>query len=169
ALLQSVCQIAVDIGGYRMGWVGFAVEDERKSIQPVAYAGHYQNYIEKLQLSWSEDDPYGRGPAGRAVRTGQPVIVQDIRKEGNFADWTERMLHHGFHGVICLPLRERDRTFGLLYLYAPEILQISAEETALLQELASDVAFGLTSLRAHKAQQRLQASVLKVAAGVSAS
>jgi len=169
ALLQSVCQIAVDIGGYRMGWVGFALDDERKSIQPVAYAGYHQNYLEKLQLSWSEDDPFGRGPAGTAVRTGQPVIVQDIRKEGNFADWTERMLHHGFHGVICLPLRERDRTFGLLYLYAPDILQISADEAALLQELASDVAFGLTSLRAHKAQQRLQASVLKVAAAVSAS
>eukprot|EP01036_Dinobryon_divergens_P002465 gene2465-3239_t len=106
-----------------------------------------------------------------AIRSGQPVIVQDIRTEGDFADWTERMLGHGFHGVICLPLqhRDQDRAFGLLYLYAPDILQISPEEAALLQELASDLAFGITSLRAHKAQQRLQASVLKVAAAVSAS
>ena len=171
ALLQAICQIAVDIGGYRMGWVGFALDDERKSIQPVAHAGYNQNYLENLQLSWSADDPYGRGPAGMAVRSGKPVIVQDIRTEGDFADWTERMLGHGFHGVICLPLqhRDQDRAFGLLYLYAPDILQISPEEAALLQELASDLAFGITSLRAHKAQQRLQASVLKVAAAVSAS
>ena len=173
ALLQAICQIAVDIGGYRMGWVGFALDDERKSIQPVAHAGYNQNYLENLQLSWSADDPYGRGPAGMAVRSGKPVIVQDIRPEGDFADWTERMLDHGFHGVICLPLqdrdRNRDRTFGLLYLYAPDILQISPEEAALLQELSNDLAFGITSLRAHKAQQRLQASVLKVAAAVSAS
>jgi len=173
ALLQAICQIAVDIGGYRMGWVGFALDDERKSIQPVAHAGYNQNYLENLQLSWSADDPYGRGPAGMAVRSGKPVIVQDIRTEGDFADWTERMLDHGFHGVICLPLqdrdRNRDRTFGLLYLYAPDILQISPEEAALLQELSNDLAFGITSLRAHKAQQRLQASVLKVAAAVSAS
>jgi diguanylate cyclase (GGDEF)-like protein/PAS domain S-box-containing protein len=173
ALLQAICQIAVDIGGYRMGWVGFALDDERKTIAAVAHAGHNQGYLEQLQLSWSADDPYGRGPAGVAVRTGKPVIVQDIRTEGNFADWTGRMLDHGFHGVICLPLQDRDggrdRTFGLLYLYAPEILQISADEAALLQELANDLAFGITSLRAHKAQQRLQASVLKVAAAVSAS
>ena len=109
------------------------------------------------------------------MRTGQPVIVQDIRTEGDFADWTERMLEHGFHGVICLPLREhardhaQDRSFGLLYLYAPDVLQISPEEAALLQELSNDLAIGITSLRAHKAQQRLQASVLKVAAAVSAS
>ena len=104
ALLQAICQIAVDIGGYRLGWVGFALDDERKSIQPVAHAGYNQNYLDHLQLSWSEDDVYGRGPAGMAVRSGQPVIVQDIRTEGDFADWTERMLDHGFHGVICLPL-----------------------------------------------------------------
>ncbi len=175
ALLQAICQIAVDIGGYRMGWVGFAMDDERKSIRPVAHAGYNQNYLENLHLSWSADDPYGRGPAGIAVRTGRPVIVQDIRTEGDFADWTERMLEHGFHGVICLPLREhardhaQERSFGLLYLYAPDVLQISPEEAALLQELSNDLAIGITSLRAHKAQQRLQASVLKVAAAVSAS
>ena len=173
ALLHAICQIAVDIGGYRMGWVGFALDDERKSIEAVAHAGHNDNYLENLHLSWSAGDPYGRGPAGLTVRTGQPVIVQDIRTEGDFADWTERMLEQGFHGVICLPLRHRDgeqeRTFGILYLYAPEVLRISAEETALLQELSNDVAFGITSLRARKAQQQMQASVLKVAAAVSAS
>ena len=168
-LLQAICQIAVDIGGYRMGWVGFALDDERQSIQPVAHAGYNQNYLENLHLSWSADDPYGQGPAGIAVRSGKPVIVQDIRTGGNFADWIERMLDHGFHGVICLPLRDRDHTFGLLYLYAPNILQISPEEAALLQELSNDLAFGITSLRAHKAQQRLQAAVLKMAAAVSAS
>ena len=169
ALLQAICQIAVDIGGYRMGWVGFAMDDDDKTIQPVAHAGYNEHYLESLHLSWSEEHPYGRGPAGTAVRSGKPVIVQDIRREGDFAGWTERMLQNGFHGVICLPLRDRDRTFGLLYLYAPEILQISGEEAKLLQELSNDVAFGIMSLRAHKAQQRLQASVLKVAAAVSAS
>ncbi|UCV01266.1 EAL domain-containing protein [Acidovorax radicis] len=168
-LLQAICQIAVDIGGYRMGWVGFAQDDEQKSILPVAHAGYNPDYLENLALSWSADHVSGRGPAGMAVRTGQPVIVQDIRTEDNFSDWTEHMLNHGFHGVICLPLRDRDRTFGLLYLYAPDILQISAQEAALLQELSNDLAFGITSLRAQKAQQRLQASVLKVAAAVSAS
>ena len=173
ALLQAICKIAVDIGGYRMGWVGLALDDEQQSIEPVAHAGYNNHYLENLHLSWSADSDYGRGPAGMAIRTGRPVIVQDIRTEGDFADWTERMLDHGFHGVICLPLKnrvhDRDHTFGLLYLYAPEILQISPDEEALLQELSNDLAFGITSLRAHKAQQRMQASVLKVAAAVSAS
>ena len=169
ALLKAICAIAVDIGGYRLGWVGFTQDDEKKSIVPVAHAGYNNGYLETLSLSWSESDADGHGPAGTAVRSGKPVIVQDIRKESDLAHWSARMLEHGFHAVICLPLRDRNRTFGLLYLYAPEILQISPEESALLQELANDLAFGITSLRAHKAQEQLQASVLKVAAAVSAS
>ncbi len=103
------------------------------------------------------------------MRSGQPVIVHDLRKSHDLGDRTQRMLDNGFHGVICLPLRAQDKTFGLLYLYAPEILHISPQETALLQDLANDLAFGITSLRAHKAQQRILDSVIKVAAAVSAS
>ena len=120
-------------------------------------------------MSWDENSPSGRGPAGQAVRSGQPVIVHDLRKSNDLGDWTQRMLDNGFHGVICLPLRAQDKTFGLLYLYAPEILHISPQETALLQDLANDLAFGITSLRAHKAQQRILDSVIKVAAAVSAT
>lgn len=169
ALLQSICQIAVDIGGYRMGWVGLARDDAQKTIEQVAHAGHSQGYLEKLYVSWDPDSPHGQGPAGRVVRSGEPVIVQDIRQSPDFGDWTQRMLDHGFHGIICLPLREHDRTFGLLYLYAPEILHISHEEAELLQELANDLAFGITSLRAHQAQRRMLDSVTKVAAAVSVS
>jgi diguanylate cyclase (GGDEF)-like protein/PAS domain S-box-containing protein len=168
-LLQEICQIAVDIGGYRMGWVGFARNDEHKSIESVAYAGHNDQYLENLQLSWSEASPYGNGPAGVAVRSGKPVIVQDLRTEVSFAGWAKRALANGFHGVICLPLRDREHTFGLLYLYAPEILHISADEAKLLRQLANNLAFGIMSLRARTDQQRLQASVLKMAAAVSAS
>ena len=169
ALLQAVCRIAVDIGGYRMGWVGFAHDDAQKTIEPVAHAGASDGYLQTLNLSWSETDPRGQGPSGTTVRTGQPVIVKDVRGEPIYAGLSERMLAHGFHGVISLPLRQGGRTFGLLYLYAPEVLHISPDETRLLQELANDLAFGITSLRARKEQQRLQTSVLKVAAAVSAT
>ena len=167
-LLHSICRIAVEIGGYRMGWVGMACDDARKSVEPVAHAGPNDGYLESLQLSWSADEPAGRGPAGVAIRSGKTVIVRDIRRSATFANRIEQMLQHGFHAVICLPLRNAQRTFAVLYLYAPEVLHISAQETRLLEELATDMAFGLENLRVRDEQQRLQATVLKVAAAVSA-
>ncbi|RYF28104.1 MAG: EAL domain-containing protein [Comamonadaceae bacterium] len=167
-LLHAICRIAVEIGGYRMGWVGMACDDAHRTIEPVAHAGHNDGYLQSLQLSWSADEPAGRGPAGVAIRSGKTVIVRDIRRSAAFADRIEQMLQHGFHAVICLPLRNTERTFAVLYLYAPEVLHISAEETQLLEELATDMAFGLETLRVREKQERLQATVLKVAAAVSA-
>lgn len=169
ALLHSICRIVVDIGGYRLGWVGFTRDDEHKSIEIVAHAGGPDHYLAGLRLSWSETDPRGQGPAGITVRTGRPTIVRDVHSDPAFTGLSERMQSHGFHGVISLPLRTARHTFGLLYLYAPEVLHIGQEESALLQELANDLAFGIMSLRARKEQQQLQASVLKMAAAVSAA
>ncbi|GKT19313.1 EAL domain-containing protein [Acidovorax sp. SUPP2522] len=169
-LLREVCRIATDVGGYRMAWVGMVRDDARQSIEPVACAGKdSESYIERLQLSGSADQPGGQGPAGVAVRSGRPVIVRDIRLDPLFATWTERMLRQGLHSVISLPLRNAERSFGLLYLYPPGVLEIGSEETELLQQLANDLAFGIESLRTRQDQQRLQSVVLKAAAAISAS
>ncbi|NMM77008.1 EAL domain-containing protein [Acidovorax sp. SRB_24] len=168
-LLLAVCRISVDIGGYRMGWVGLARDDVHKSIEPVAHAGINLGYVESLQLSWSEDHPRGRGPGGTAVRTGQAVIVRDVQNDPQYAGALDAMRAHGFHGAISLPLCHEGSTFGLLCLYAPEVLQICAQEAGLLQEMANDLAFGIMGLRTRRAQQRLHASVMQVAAAVSAT
>ena len=171
-LLADICQIAVDIGGYRLAWVGMAHEDERKSIEPVAHASLNPddlNYLTALNLSWSLADAGGRGPAGAAVRSGCAVISRDVANDATLQHAHARLQRQGFRAVIGLPLRHAERTFGVLCLYADKVLDISAQETRLLQDLANDLAFGITGLRTRKEQQRLQASVLKVAAAVSAS
>ncbi|APW35826.1 hypothetical protein RD110_00175 [Rhodoferax koreense] len=175
-LLQEICRITVDIGGYRMAWVGYAQDDAEKSVSIAAHWGKATDYLHDLPLSWSPDVRIGQGPVGRTIRSGEMVIVEDISKDDSFAPWVQRALASGFHGVVCLPLRTADggangptdRTFGLFYLYAPRVLQIGADEVRLLEELANDLAFGIANLRAQEEQRRLQAAVLKVAVAVSA-
>jgi len=169
SLLQAVCRIVVEIGGYRLAWVGFANDNAGKTISVAAHAGTHRDYVDTLRLSWSDTEPEGQGPAGTTIRSGQPVIVRDVRTDPAYAGLSGRMQSHHFHGVISLPLKAAGNTFGLLYLYAPEVLHIGPEESELLQELAGDLAFGIMSLRARKEQQQLQASVLKMAAAVSAA
>ncbi len=167
-LLHAVCRVAVDIGGYRLGWVGMARDDPGKSIDIVAHAGHGEHFLETLHLSWSADHPGGQGPAGQCVRSGRTAILHDVRKATGFAHVLDRMQAHGLRAAICLPLCDTQRTFGLLYLYASELVHLSPEEAHLLESLANDVAFGIKSLRARTEQQHLQAMVLKVASAVSA-
>jgi len=66
-LVQEICRILVEAGGYRFAWVGLAQQDEDKSVRPVAQYGFEKGYLENLHLTWS-DTERGRGPTGMAIR-----------------------------------------------------------------------------------------------------
>ncbi|MDO9070974.1 MAG: PAS domain S-box protein, partial [Deltaproteobacteria bacterium] len=66
-LLNEVCRIIVEAGGYRMAWVGYAEADANKSVRPVAQTGFDAGYVEQLHLTWA-DKERGRGPTGKAIR-----------------------------------------------------------------------------------------------------
>ena len=56
-LIKEICRIIVDIGGYRMAWVGYAEDDDFKLIKPKAYYGdNGAKFLNKLNLSWSSED-----------------------------------------------------------------------------------------------------------------
>jgi diguanylate cyclase (GGDEF)-like protein/PAS domain S-box-containing protein len=169
-LLTNVCRLACDIGGYRMAWVGYAQDDETRAIRIAAHAANQEDaaYIGGLRLNWADDNPIGLGPAGRSVRSGMAEVGEVLTRGSTFVPWLAPVQQRGLRGVICLPLRDRERTFGLLTLYSNELLPTTAEEMKLLQELADDLAFGIGNLRAQEERRRIHAAVLKVAAGVSA-
>ncbi|WP_394788148.1 EAL domain-containing protein [Rhodoferax sp.] len=162
-LLQEICRIAVDIGGYRMAWVGFALNDGEKMIDIVAHAGAIAEHFTVWPMSWSADSPYGQGPAGRAIRSGEMVVVPDIRQEAIFSSWLKEPWVHNLRGVASLPLRNTERTFGLFYLYANDTIDI-VSETPLLLQLAGDLAFGIDHLRNQESRRQSDAHIRHQAA-----
>ncbi|MDC8803455.1 EAL domain-containing protein [Halomonas pacifica] len=166
-LLQAVCRLAVEVGGYRFAWVGEARHDGAKSIVPLAQAGIGTTYLSQLSLSWSAETPSGRGPAGRALRSGRAEVVSCIDDDPGFV-WREAARAHGYHGVVALPLKQEGRPFGLLVLYQGRPQAVSADELRLLGELADNLAYGVTTLRNRREQQQIQQAVLTIAGAVSA-
>ncbi len=167
ALLETICQIAVEIGGYHMAWVGYAQEDADHSILPMAHAGAEQGYLSEITLTWSELESSGMGPAGQAIRSGRASLFSDISLDPTSFLWLEAAGRRGFRGVIALPLRDKVHTFGILSLYCNEVLNLAEEEIGRLQEMADDLAFGISNLRAQAEGKRVQQAVVKMAQGVS--
>ncbi len=166
-LLAAIARIAVESGGYRMAWVGYAESDAGKTIRPVSIAGVEEGYFSEISVSWDESLPTGRGPAGLTIRGGAAVVCQNIETDDRFARWRETALRHGYRSVICLPLRNQERTYGLLGLHASEAVEIGSDEINLLQQLADDLAFGIEALRAREERTKTLDAVLMVARGVS--
>lgn len=164
ALLSEVCRVAVEDGGYRMAWVGYAQDDEARSIAPMAHAGDERGFLDAVRVSWDSADPLAGGLAGQVILTGQPVVCADIGCEPRCDSWWPLAKERGYLGTICLPLRDGARTFGLLVLYAAEIIEASAEELALLGRMADNVAFGIVNLLTQADRERLDAQVHEQAA-----
>ncbi len=148
-LLQNVCENIVQIGGYRMAWVGFAEQSsEPPRVIPVAHAGHEAGYLEKLTIIL-EDKEYGKGPTGQAIRTGQPCIIRHIRTDPSYTLWRDEALKRGYESSIALPLLtdEQLALYGTLNIYADEPDVFDEAEIALLHEMADDLAYGIAALR----------------------
>ena len=150
-LLQAICRHIVQVGGYRLAWVGFARHDEARSVEPVAHAGTDRDYVDNLHLTWGSD-ACRQGVGGAAIREGCPKVARRISADTVFAPWRDDALSRGFASCIALPLQHRSETFGTLSIYSEEADAFDAEETRLLVELADNLAYGITSLR--ETQQR---------------
>ena len=151
-LLAEVCRVAVEVGGYRMTWVGFAQHDDLRTIKPVAHAGHEEGYLSEIMLSWRDDLPQGQGPGGSTIRTGSPQQTSDISSgsvSGQFF-WQAPALARGYRSALFLPLRNESGCFGLLAMYSAKVQNFAADEINLLQELADNVAFAIGSFRARE-------------------
>ena len=159
ALLNEICRVLVDQGGFRMAWVGFAEKDGQKSVNRAAAAGFDEGYLENARISWDEHNPNGQGPTGIAIRTGQISMCQDIRSDPKLAPWREAALKRGYASSITLPLTSGGETFGVLILYSAQANSFNHTEIQLLSQLADDLAFGVQSLRTREARRRAETAL----------
>ncbi|MBO3708509.1 MAG: PAS domain S-box protein [Candidatus Accumulibacter sp.] len=152
-LLQTVCAITVEEGGYRMAWVGYKEADERRTVRPAAHAGHEDGYLEGIDLSWA-DGERGQGPMGTAIRTGRPCLVRNIAADPRLASRQTEASRRGYVAVCALPLTVSNSVLGALAVYSSTADSFATAEIDLLSELANDLAFGIAALRTKVERER---------------
>jgi signal transduction histidine kinase len=157
-LLREVCRIVVEAGGYSLAWVGFAVNDESKTIRPVAQWGPDKGYVTGLSVTWA-DTERGSGPAGTAVRTRTPVALRNIATDPAFEPWRDRALERGYMSTIAVPLLHGEEVLGVIAVYADEIAAFDVPEVEILQRFADNLAYGIVALRTRERQEEAEAQL----------
>ena len=102
-LLEDICRVIVKVGGFRLVWVGFALDDEDSTVRPAAYFGYNDDYLETIKISWSATEE-GDGPTGTAIRSGKASICHDIQQDPLYAPWRQEALNRGYNSSIALPI-----------------------------------------------------------------
>jgi putative nucleotidyltransferase with HDIG domain len=164
-LMQNICQKIMEVGGYSLAWVGYLQNDQQKKVKPMAYDGNNNGYLHKLNIAL-KDPKRGWGPVARAIRTGQPQVLKDFKKDDTFTPWAKEALRRGFKSCMAIPLMVDNKAFGALSIYSSETDRFDNEEQKLLIKMANDLAYAIMSLRTRserdKSTQELEKSLDKM-------
>jgi diguanylate cyclase (GGDEF)-like protein len=151
-LLQEMCRVINEEGGYPLAWVGYAERDAEKSVRVMARAGGGGGCVDvggMAKLTWA-DTGLGLGPTGTAIRTGEAAIGRNLHADPSLAEVRKAMVDRGFTDYVAVsvfPLRVDGEVIGNLSIYALEPEAFDEAEAHLLAELADDLAYGIANLR----------------------
>jgi len=141
---NEICRILVEIGGFRMVWIGLA-DLECKIIRPVASAGHVDGYLDTINIS-IEDVPQGRGPTGTAFREGKYYFSNDFSQDPRMEPWRETALKHGYRANAAFPFALGTHNAGVLTLYAPVTGFFDDGVVGLLEEISHEISFATRTI-----------------------
>jgi len=144
--LNEICKVIIEDCGHSMVWIGYAQNDNRKSVKPVAHFGFDKGYIDQMNITWDES-PNGNGPTGITIKTGKPTICRNMLTDPCFGPWRDSAIKRGYAASIVLPLKSEGKVFGAISIYSKESDPFSDSEIDLLTELADDLAYGILFIR----------------------
>ena len=158
-LFPLVCRAAVELGGMQSAWIG-CLNHDSGLVEPAASYGSGLDYLDGIIVSASAGLPAGCAPGGSAVRDNRSVIVNRYANSPLSAQ--RRAGECGIASAAALPIQRAGQPFAVLNVYCAQADAFGAEETMLLEEMASDISFALDNLEReqqhHLAQQALRSS-----------
>ena len=153
-LLNEICRIVVDDGGFTMAWAGIA-DPINHRIEPVAMTGYTEGYLDTFSIS-TDDIPHGRGPTGTAFREKRFNICNDIEHDPKMAPWRKGALERGYRSLAAFPFALDTENAGVITFYASEPGFFNDQIIRLLDEQSGDISFALQTF-SHE-EQRMAAA-----------
>ena len=145
ALLQRVCEIAVEQGELRMAWVA-SVDPQRRTLTALVSAGADEGCTDRINQAAVDVDTY-LSPAPTALRTLQLVISNDIDNDPNMGSWAATAGNRGFKSVAAVPVVPANQVPIALVLMADESMYFLEEESRLLVAIGESLAVALDQLK----------------------
>lgn len=138
-LFESICRIAVEIGGFRMAWIGI---NHGKQMIPVAHFGDDQGYLKEIKVT-TDGAETAQGPVGQSFLQNTICCVNDTTNDSAFSAWKSAASKRNYRSLAALPIRIQDQPIGVFALYSPFTDHFDAAMLDLLKDMASDLELGL--------------------------
>ncbi|OOZ41053.1 hypothetical protein BOW53_05805 [Solemya pervernicosa gill symbiont] len=156
SLLQKACELICHEESYPLAMVGLKQDDTEKSIKVAGRAGVMTEAdVVELGMTWS-DTEQGQNMTAVAIRNSQIQINRDAQKKARCKACKDLAIKYDYHSILSFPLIHDGRVLGGLTIAASDPDAFSEEEIELLSELASDLSYGIVSLRSKEKREHAE-------------
>jgi len=157
-LLDDVCRAITNVGGYSLSWIGFSEMGAETNLRPVAHAGVDGDVLAAL---WDNEEREC-GPAAIAVRCKRTQVIECVAKSVQSERWKDIANQSGCDSSISLPLYYGSgAALGVVTIYERGTNAFAEQEIRVLEELASDLSFGMSTIHLRDERNRAQAESSK--------
>jgi len=133
----GICERLAALECINFAWFGHVPPDE-DSIDPQAWAGDEEGYLDALAF-----DLDGEEPATRTARTGDVTVVSNVTDHLREASWAREAVDRDYQSVMTVPVVHGETTYGVLTVYgnSPDAFTDVTRETA--REMGEMLGYGI--------------------------
>ncbi|WP_440770811.1 bacterio-opsin activator domain-containing protein [Natronorubrum sp. DTA28] len=143
-LERVTCESLADSPSYEFAFIA-DVDVRSKSITHRVEAG-IDGYIQSISLSTASDDPAGRGPAGKAIRTREMQVSNDVFADPDFEPWREDAREHGYESAAAIPITYDSVLYGILGITSARRNAFTDEERDVVAQLGEILGHAIAAL-----------------------
>jgi PAS domain S-box-containing protein len=147
-LFDEVCRIAVEIGNFKMAWIGMTDISNHK-IKLVASKGATEDDLKMV----SDKTYHGHGLTDAILGGLEYCTITNIQ-ENELINWKAYAAVRGFISAVSLPVKKSGNVIGTFTMYTSESNIFSEEEVNMLKEVAEDLSFGVDLFEKEKIHQK---------------
>lgn len=148
ALESAVCERLAD--RYRFAWIG-GVARGANDVTPRTAAGVDEGYLAEIDISIDGEDPTGRGPTARAVRSREPQFQSNVLESPEYEPWREAARERGYRSSAAIPIQYDGALYGVLNVYSADSDAFETSERELLSHLGGIVGHAICAVERRKA------------------
>ncbi|WP_327686546.1 GAF and ANTAR domain-containing protein [Streptomyces sp. NBC_00467] len=136
--MDEFLQALADTGLQVSGAEGCGVTMLRQG-RPMTVVSAGTSALRLDEKQYGQDD----GPCLQALRTGEEVLVSDLRTEGRWGEYPAYAVELGSRSSLSLPIAAHSHTAGALNFYAPEPNAFDGFDRKVLRSLAAQATGGI--------------------------
>ncbi len=150
-LLSKICDILFSHMDFHLVVLG-SIDKKTKLFKPKFIKGEekYVKEFKNVVVSVDESVPEGRGTTGRAYRTKQIAVSDNVFKDKGMLAWKEAQKKYGIHSICSIPIFKNNEIAYIIIIYSRIAGIFSQKYLPLIKEMQADISFALDKIEKNK-------------------